>query len=173
MGRKVLIGAIGRPHGVRGFLRVQSFAVPPAAIAGYGVLSDEAGREYRLRLVSDGDMPVVRIDGVRDRDAAQRLTGTRLFAEREAFAPEAEDEFYHADLVGLRAEDAAGQVLGQVAAVNDFGAGAMLDIARSDGETLLLPFTRAAVPVVDLEGGRVVVELPAEIVVEPRAEPAA
>lgn len=166
MGGRVLIGTIGRPHGVRGLLRVQSHATPPAAIVRYGALCDDAGHAYRLALVSDGAMPVVRIDGVSDRDAAARLTGTKLYADRAAFAPEAEDEFYHADLIGLRAEDAAGQALGTVTAVEDYGAGAMLSIAREGGE-VLLPFTRAAVPVVDIKGGRVVVDPPAERVAQP------
>jgi 16S rRNA processing protein RimM len=166
VGGRVLIGTIGRPHGVRGFLRVQSFATPPAAIVRYGALSDEAGRVLRLALVTDGAMPVVRIEGVADRDAAARLTGTKLYADRAAFAPADEDEFYHADLIGLRAEDSAGHTLGTITAVEDYGAGAMLSIAR-DGSEVLLPFTRAAVPVVDIEGGRVVVDPPAETVVQP------
>lgn len=166
MGGRVLIGTIGRPHGVRGLLRVQSHATPPSAIVRYGALNDAAGRAYRLALVSEGVMPVVRIDGVPDRDAAARLTGTKLYADRAAFAPEAEDEFYHADLIGLRAEDPSGHPLGTVTAVEDYGAGAMLSIAR-EGSEVLLPFTRAAVPVVDIKGGRVVVDPPAETVVQP------
>jgi 16S rRNA processing protein RimM len=170
MGGRVLIGTIGRPHGVRGLLRVQSFATPPAAIVRYGALSDGAGQQLHLALVSDGAMPVVRIAGVADRDAAARLTGTKLYADRAAFAPEAEDEFYHADLIGLRAEDASGQPLGTVTAVEDYGAGAMLSIARGGAE-VLLPFTRAAVPVVDIPGGRVVVDPPAEAPAEAGAQP--
>jgi 16S rRNA processing protein RimM len=115
-------------------------------------------------------MPVVRIEGVADREAAARLTGTRLYADRAVLPPPGEDEYYLADLVGLAAEDAAGAPLGTVAAVHDHGAGTFLEIARGTGPALLVPFTRAAVPVVDPASRRIVVEPPAEEVVPPSAE---
>lgn len=167
---RVLLGVIGRPHGVRGHVRVQSFTGRPEAIAAYGPLADEAGtRSFRLEIVRPGELPVVRIEGVTDRDAAARLTGTRLYVDRAALPPPGEDEFYLADLVGCAAVDRAGHALGTVAAVHDHGAGAFLEIVRNAGAALLVPFTRAAVPEIDAAARRLVVSPPAEEVVPPSA----
>ena len=167
---RILLGQFGRPHGVRGLVRVQSFTADPSGIAAYGPVSDEAGtRTFRLRVVQPGEMPVVAVEGVADREAAAKLTGTRLYVARDRLPAPAEDEFYHADLIGLAVEDASGQRLGTIAAVSDHGAGAFLEI-ETGAQPLLLPFTRAAVPVVDLAGGRVVIVPPAEVVVPPSAD---
>jgi 16S rRNA processing protein RimM len=167
---RVLLGVIGRPHGVRGLVRVQSFTAVPEDIAAYGALEDEAGaRTFRLEIVTAGEMPVVRIAGVADRDAAARLTGTKLFVDRAVLPPPEEDEYYLADLVGCAAVDAAGAALGTVAAVHDHGAGAFLEIAREGAPALLVPFTRAAVPEVSLAERRLVVSPPAEEIVRPSA----
>jgi 16S rRNA processing protein RimM len=165
------MGVIGRPHGVRGLVRVQAFTARPEDIAAYGPLSDETGgRTFRLEIVTPGEMPVVRIAGVADRDAAARLTGTRLHVDRAVLPPPEEDEFYLADLVGLAAVDVAGAAVGRVAVVHDHGAGTFLEIAREGAAALLLPFTRAAVPVVDIVGRRVVIDPPAEQIVPPSAD---
>ncbi|HTZ34432.1 MAG TPA: ribosome maturation factor RimM [Stellaceae bacterium] len=172
---RVCMGAIGAPHGVRGAVRVKSFTAPAEAVAGYGALEDESGtRRFALRVIGAApgeDMVIAAIDGVADRDAAEALRGLRLYAPRAALPATAEDEFYHADLVGLAALLADGTALGRVVAVHDFGAGDMLEIARDgDGSRgpgsrgaapVMVPFTRAAVPVVDIAGGRVVIEPPA------------
>jgi len=162
--KRILVGEIGRPHGVRGLVKLRSFTADPAAIASYGPLTDESGsRRFVLTLLSEG---LARIEGVTDRDAAQRLTGTRLYVERDQLPEPEEDEFYFADLIGLRAETAAGQALGTVRAVEEHGAGTFLVL---DGPPeRLIPFTRACVPVVDLDGGRLVVEPPEEITVPPQ-----
>lgn len=167
---RILLGRFARPHGVRGLVRVQSFTADPADIAAYGPVSDEAGaRTFALRVVQQGEMPVVAVEGVADREAAARLTGTALYVARERLpAPETE-EFYHADLIGLAVEDASGRRLGTIAAVNDHGAGAFLEIDTGT-QPLLLPFTREAVPVVDLAQGRVVIAPPEEVVVPPSAD---
>ncbi|MCS6855585.1 MAG: ribosome maturation factor RimM [Elioraea sp.] len=166
---RILLGVIGRPHGVKGLVRVQSFTADPCAIADYGPLADEAGRSIVLRVVMRGATPVCAIDGVADRDAAARLTGTRLYVERAQLPALADpDEFYHADLVGLVAEDDTGRVLGRVASVEDYGAGTFLEIATDEG-LLAVPFTRASVPMVDVARGRLVVVPPAEVVVPPSA----
>ena len=172
---RILLGRIGRPHGVRGLVRVQSFTADPAGIAAYGPVSDEAGtRTFRLRVVQPGEMPVVAVEGVADREAAARLTGTALYVARDRLPAPEEDEFYHADLIGLVVEDGSGRRLGTIASVNDHGAGAFLEIdmatAGKGAQPLLLPFTRAAVPVVDLAGGRVVIVPPEEVVVPPSAD---
>jgi 16S rRNA processing protein RimM len=164
---RILLGRIGRPHGVRGHVRVQSFTADPCDIASYGPVSDDTGtRTFRLRVVQRGELPVVAVEGVADREAAAKLTGTALYVARDRLPAPAEDEFYHADLIGLVVEDASGRRLGTVASVNDHGAGAFLEI-DTGAQPLLLPFTRAAVPVVDLAGRRIVVDPPAEVVVPP------
>lgn len=163
----VLVGEIGRPHGVRGLVRLRSFTADPAAIASYGPLSDESGtRRFVIEWLGNG---LARIEGVEDRDAAARLTGTRLFIPRERLPEPEPDEFYLVDLIGLAAFDEAGAPLGTVRAVEDFGAGAFLTL--SDGvEERLIPFTAIAVPVVDIAGGRIVVRPPVEIVIRPEEE---
>lgn len=161
-GRLVLLGEIGRAHGLRGELRIKSYTADPAAIARYGPLVTEDGRRLTLGSVrpagAQPDMLIARIEGVATREAAEALARTRLLVERERLAaPEDEDEFYIADLVGLAVEDRAGRPAGRVVAVPDFGGGQMLDIAPLSGPTVLVPFTKAFVPEVDIPGGRVVI----------------
>ena len=161
------VATVGAPHGVRGDLRVKSFTSDPLALKDYGALQDENGSRaftvQALRLLKD-DICVARFKDVSDRDAAAALTHLRLFALR-ANMPAIEDgEYFHADLIGLRAVSAAGEAIGLVVAMQNFGAGDMLEIAPAGGgETLLLPFTNAVAPVVDIAGGRIVIEPPAEI----------
>lgn len=162
-GKRIMVGEFGRPHGVRGLLRLRAFTADPAAITAYGPLSDEAGtRQFRLT-VKGPDL--VAVEGVVDRDAAQRLTGTRLFVAREALPPTEEDEFYLADLIGLQVVTEAGEAFGSIRAVEDHGGGAFLVIEGP--HEMLLPFTRQVVPVVDIASGRLVVVPPAEVLVPP------
>ncbi|MBX9701524.1 MAG: ribosome maturation factor RimM [Acetobacteraceae bacterium] len=162
--KRVMVGEIGRPHGVRGLVKLRSFTADPAAIASYGPLTDESGaRRFALTLLAEG---LARIEGVADRDAAQRLTGTRLFVERDRLPPPEEEEYYLADLIGLPAVTEAGVAIGTVRAVEDHGGGAFLILTDAEGRERLIPFTRAAVPVVDLAGGRLVVVPPDEVVAE-------
>jgi 16S rRNA processing protein RimM len=160
---KVLLGEIGRPHGVRGLVRVRSFTAEPEGLTAYGPLTDESGaRHFALELLS---ADLARIDGVADRDAAARLTGTKLYVPREALPPaEDPEEFYLSDLEGLSAFTEAGAPLGRVRAVEDHGAGAFL-VLEGPPERLV-PFTRAAVPAIDLSARQITVVLPAEIVVD-------
>jgi len=175
MTRLVQIGVFGAPHGVRGELRVKSFTADPQALAGYRPLTDEAGaRRFDVaaaRLLKD-DMLVVRLKDVGDRDAAAALTGVGLFAPRDALpATDDEDEFYYADLVGLRAETADGVRLGEVIAVTNFGADDLLEIRLGRSRrTVYLPFTKAVVPLVDMAGGRVVVDPPEGALDEPKPD---
>ncbi len=163
----VLLGRFGAPHGVRGEIRLQSYTADPLAIGSYGPLTDKSGaKTFKLQSVrpQGKDMLVARVEGVADRTGAERLTGVELYIAREKLpAPEDEDEFYLADLVGLRAETREGAQIGVVVAVRNFGAGDILEVApQAGGETLLFPFTKAVVPVVDISGGRVVIEPPEE-----------
>jgi 16S rRNA processing protein RimM len=157
------MGVIGRPHGVRGLVHVTSYTSDPAALARYGPLEDQKGEKYRLAWAGEGvaRLTVVGADGERpisDRAAAALLTNRRLYLQRSALPPPDDEEFYLADLIGLAAFDRAGAALGRVSAVHDYGAGASLEIGA-----LLVPFTRASVPEVDLAGGRVVVVPPSAV----------
>jgi 16S rRNA processing protein RimM len=172
---RILMGVVGRPHGVRGLVHVQSFTADPEALAGYGVLEDARGRTFTLRWESEGIARLAeRLGGrdvaVADRTAAAALTNTRLYVPRSALPPAEEDEYYLADLIGLWAETAAGEVLGRVVLVHDYGAGTSLEIApERAGPALILPFTARAVPLVDVLGGRIVVDPPETTDGEPQA----
>jgi 16S rRNA processing protein RimM len=165
---RILLGVIGRPHGVRGLVRVTSHTADPAALAAYGPLSDDRGRCFVLHWRGAGLAEVEELVGglavkVTDRTAAEKLTNTRLFIDRAHLPEPEEEEFYLADLIGLTAMDVDGRMLGRVGAVHDYGAGASLEIVRDGAPPLLVPFTRAAVPEVDIAAGRVSVDLPHEV----------
>jgi len=166
------MGVVGRPHGVRGLVHVHSYTADPADLSAYGELENEQGRCFRLRWKSDGVAEIFEIiEGKRvavaTREAAQALVNTRLFVPREKLPKPAEDEFYLVDLIGLQAVDADGKELGRVDTVHDYGAGASLEIGR-----IIVPFTRACVPVVDLAARRITVVIPDEIIVEPSRQDA-
>ena len=163
--KRVMVGEIGRPHGVRGLVRLRAFTEDPAAIAAYSPLTDESGTRRFALTLKGGD--IAAIEGVADRDAAQRLTGTKLYVERDRLPPPEEEEFYLTDLIGLAAVTEGGESLGRVRAVEDHGAGAFL-IVDGGGREHLLPFTKAVVPGVDIAGGRVTVVPPGEIIVAPQ-----
>jgi 16S rRNA processing protein RimM len=158
------MGVVGRPHGVRGLLHVQSYTADPADLPGYGPFHDGRGRQFTLRWLREGIAEVSEVvDGaarpVADRDAAERLVNLKLFADRERLPAPDEEEFYLSDLIGLEAVGADGAALGVVQAVHDYGAGASLEIGA-----LMVPFTRLAVPEIDLAAGRVTVAPPVEVV---------
>ena len=162
---KVCVGVITGAHGVRGQVRVKSFTTEPADIAAYGPLSDADGKqEFSLELtgVAKGVL-LARIQGVSDRDAAEALRGVELFVERNAFPETDEEEFYHADLVGLDAFLADGSRYGAVRALHDFGAGDVIEITVVAGGTVVLPFTQAVVPEIDIEAGNITIAPPTEI----------
>ena len=157
-------------HGVRGLVRVKPFTADPAAVTAYGPVGDEAGRRrFALTLLNrHKDQWLARIDGIDDRNAAEGLRGTGLFVDRSALPPpDDDDEFYHADLIGLAVVLPDGSRIGQVRAVHDFGAGDLLELTADDGRIVTVPFTREAVPEVDLSAGRVVVVPPEELMAEP------
>jgi 16S rRNA processing protein RimM len=165
----ILMGVIGKPHGVRGLVRVNAFTADPEALAAYAPLLDAKGREFALEWVTGNVAQLTEITPsgrrrITDRDEAERLTNTELFAPRSALPQTDDEEFYFADLIGLTATDAAGQTLGTVAAVHDYGGGTSLEIAPG---ALLVPFTRDAVPVVDIAAGHLVVNPPIETAAAP------
>ncbi len=164
---RICLGVVVGAHGIRGLVKVKSFTAEPEAIARYGPLADERG-EQRMALELVGahkGVLLARIAGVDDRNAAERLKGTRLYVNRAALPEPEEEEFYEADLVGLEAVRRDGSSLGKVAAVHDFGAGASLEIEDAAGKSVIVPFTRAAVPEIDIAGGRLVVEPPEGLLV--------
>ena len=158
---RILLGVVGRPHGVRGLVHVHCYASDPASLAAYGPLTDEAGRRWTLEWRGAGVAALrdERGQSVADRTAAEKLVNVRLYVERERLPEPGEEEFYLADLIGLAAEAPDGSSLGTISAVHDYGAGASLEIGA-----LLVPFTKACVPTVDMAGGRVVVCPPGEVV---------
>ena len=171
--RRILMGVVGRPHGVRGLVRVHSYAAVPADLATYGTLSDDRGQDWTLRWRGENIAELTDASGrtLRDRDEAAALVNRRLFVDRDRLPEPGEDEFYLADLVGRAGgEWAAGPVrtVGTVLAVHDYGAGPILELG-GDGRSVLLPFTRLCVPEVQLAAGRIVVAMPDEIEVPDRS----
>jgi 16S rRNA processing protein RimM len=161
----ILMGVVGRPHGVRGLVHVHSYTEEPTDLARYSPLLDERGKRWSLAWRGDGVAELRDAEGqpIADRSAAERLVNMRLSVERDRLpAPEAED-FYLADLIGLEAVDQAGAPIGQVVAVHDYGAGTSLEIERANAAALLVPFTRAAVPEVNVGKRKVIVVPPEEI----------
>ena len=163
--RRILMGVVGRPHGVRGLVHVHSYTANPADLAGYGPLLDDSGRAWMLAWRGEGVAALSDAEGrtVADRGAAERLTNTRLYVERDRLPPPGPDEFYLADLVGLAALDRSGRLVGRVAVVHDYGAGTSLEIERDGEAPLLLPFTEACVPDIDPAAGTLVVVPPDEL----------
>jgi 16S rRNA processing protein RimM len=164
-GLPILLGVFGAAHGVRGELRLKSYTADPMAIARYGPLTAEDGRVFELRAARPykADMLIVSVKGVDDRDAAERLVNLELHAPRQALGSTGEDEFFHADLIGLTAVAEDGASIGRVVALHDFGAGDILEVAPGGGgATRYYPFTKAVVPRIDLGAGRLVLVPPAE-----------
>ncbi len=167
---RIQVGVIGRAHGVRGWVKVTSHTADPSDLTAYGPLFDSQDQVLRLNWKADGIAEVTRVvNGVpvriSNRAEAEKLTNTRLFIDRSALPPADADEFYLADLIGLTAVDFAGEPLGRVSVVHDYGAGASLEVERPAASALLIPFTAHCVPTVDLGAGRLVVVLPDEVVV--------
>jgi len=159
---RVCVGAIAGAFGVRGEVRLKSFCAQPEAIAAYAPLWSEDGtRHFLVRLgqaIPNGFS--ARLSGIATREEAEALKGLRLFAERSKLPVLPDDEFYHADLIGLTVLDTGGAVLGRVSAVLNHGAGDILEIQRPGKGNALLPFTLAVVPTVDLTAGRIIADPP-------------
>jgi 16S rRNA processing protein RimM len=163
----VLLGEFGRAHGLKGEVRLKSYTADPLAIAGYSPLTGGDGRSYAIQSVRQaaGDQPdmlVARVAGVSDRTGAEALNRVALHVARDRLATETEeDEFLLADLIGLVAETEDGAVLGTVTTVPNFGGGDLIEILPSGGrQSVLVPFTRACVPRIDIAGGKLVVTAP-------------
>jgi 16S rRNA processing protein RimM len=162
-GGRVCVGALAGAFGVRGEVRLKSFCAEPEAVATYGPLHTEDGGRY-FEVTLTRPIPggfAARLSGVATREAAEALKGARLYAERERLPALPDDEFYHADLIGLSVQDTGGAPLGEVVAVHDHGAGDLLEVRlKGSKATVLLPFTLEAVPTVDLAARRIVADPP-------------
>ena len=163
MTTRVCVGAVAGSFGVRGEVRLKCFTAEPEAIAAYGPLQSEDGaRSFEVTLTR----PVkggyaARLSGVTSKEAADALRGTRLYVDRAGLPEPGEEEFYHADLIGLAVHDTGGALLGHVKAVQNHGASDLLELRLPDGsQTVLLPFTKAIVPTIDLAAGRLVADPP-------------
>lgn len=163
--RPVCVGEITAAHGVRGAVKIRAFTADARSLPEYAPLFDEtAKRRFDVIFQSFAkDHWLAKLKGVEDRNAAEALRGTRLYIDRAQLPATDEDEFYHADLIGLEAAFASGETFGTVKAVYDFGGGDMLEIAKAEGGTALLPFTRAVVPTIDLAAQRLTIAPPEEI----------
>ncbi len=155
MQNPVQMAVIGAAHGIRGEVRVKTFTGDPLALGEYGPLYSSDGRAFKvLDIRPAGNVVVVRFKGVADRNAAEALNGTALFVDRSALPDDGEEgSFYHADLIGLAVRDDGDQPVGRIVAVQNFGGGDILEVTRDGGNEVLIPFTQAAVPVVDVAGG--------------------
>lgn len=156
-----MLAEIGAAHGIRGEVRVKSHTADPLAFGRYGPLFGSDGRTYEVAAMRvAGKFVVTRFRGVEDRSAAERIRGVKLSVPRSALPDDMleEGEYYHADMIGLSVADVAGKDYGHVVAVHDFGAGDVIEILGPRGDTAMVPFSRAAVPVVDIAGGRMVVD---------------
>ena len=168
MAAPICVARIGAAHGVRGAVRLWTFTEDPLAVKAYGpLLTKDGARQFELTSAREAKGHLVAtLKGISTREEAERLNGIELYVAREKLPDTDADEYYHADLIGLAAVNAAGEPLGRVIAIHNFGAGDIIEIAPPSGSTLLLPFTNAVVPSVDVAGGRVVIELPDEIEVD-------
>ena len=162
MSERVCVGAIAGAFGVKGEVRLKSFCAEPTAIGDYGPLFTEDGqRSFSVKLgqpIPNGFS--ARLGGVGTREAAEALRGTRLYADRDKLPTLPDDEFYHADLIGLTMLDTGGAVIGKVTAVLNHGAGDILEVQRAGKGSALVPFTLAVVPTVDVAGGRIIADPP-------------
>lgn len=164
---RVCVGAIAGSFGVKGEVRLKSFCAEPEDVASYGPLVSEDGeRSWEIeitRAVKNGF--AARLTGVTSKEAADALRGTRLYAPRDKLPDLPDDEYYYADLIGLLVSDTGGEPIGKVKAVLNHGAGDLLEVAGPGMKSpLLLPFTLAVVPTVDLKSGRIVVDPPEEVI---------
>jgi 16S rRNA processing protein RimM len=162
---QICVARIGAAHGVRGAVKLWTFTEDPLAVRDYGPLMTKDGaRQFEVTHVREArDHLVATLKGIATREDAERLNGLELYVAREKLPDTDEGEYYHADLIGLAAVNAADEPLGRVIAIHNFGAGDIIEIAPAKGATMLLPFTNAVVPTVDLANGRVVIELPQEV----------
>lgn len=155
--KRVCLGRASGARGLKGEVRIRTFTEDPLAIGSYGPLEDEAGeRSFEIEKVTAAKEGVIaRLKGVTSREDAEALKGTEFYVARDRLPDPLDDsEFYHADLVGLVAVSADGAALGTVVAVQNYGAGDLLEVRpATGGNTVLVPFTQEIVPDIDRDAG--------------------
>ena len=168
----ILLGVVGGAHGIKGEVRIKSFTEDPTDIKAYGPLFDAKGNKYTIRTARiQKNVVVVTINEIADRNGAELLNGTELFVDRSALPEDDEDEFYQSDIVGMAVESVDGAAIGTVIAFHDFGAGEVIEIKPERGSSVMIPFSEAAVPDIDVERRVMIVEpLAAGLVSDPEAE---
>ncbi len=168
----VLLGVVSGVRGLRGEVRIRSYTADPEDLTAYGPLWDKDGvNSYRVKVSGQAKGQLIaRIEGASDRNAAEALKGLELHIPRSSLPDPDDDEFYHSDLVGLQAVSVTGEVLGTVSAVEDFGAGDVLEISHGPYKGLVVPFTKDVVTVVDLDAGQLTVDPPAGLLEPPDDE---
>ncbi len=162
MNQDVLLAAVIGAQGLKGEVKAKLFTATPDALPRYGVLHTKSGRKLKItafRPAKEGEA-VITFEGVGDRDAAEALKGVELFVDRAALPQPDEDEFYHADLIGLEVRDSEGRVLGRVSALHNFGANDVLEFVRADGDSVHIAFTKETVPVIHVAEGLIIVAVP-------------
>jgi 16S rRNA processing protein RimM len=159
---RVCLGVVTGPHGIQGAVRIKSFTEMPEDIARYGPLRDKRGhRSFQVEFLGIAKGVVIaRLSGVEDRRQAEALRGVQLYLPRSALPQIEAEEYYHADLIGLVAVLGDGTPVGRVRAIHDFGAGDTLELVRPDAPPIMVPFTRAVVPIIELAAGRLVLDPP-------------
>lgn len=170
MSKDVLLAIVLGAQGLKGGTKVKTFTEAPGKLGLYGPLHTRDGRKFRVASLRESkDLAIVQFEGVTTRSAAESLKGVELYVSRTVLPNPDEQEFYHADLIGLHAEDTEGRRIGKVVAIHNFGASDVVEIERDDSNgTVLIPFTREVVPTIDIENGRVVIATPEEVEAEAR-----
>lgn len=162
MAKDVLLAAVMGAQGLKGEVKAKIFTATPDALPRYGELHTQDGRKFKItafRPAKEGEA-VIAFEGVNDRNAAEALKGVQLFVARDALPATEDEEFYHADLIGLDARDSEGRSLGKVAAVHNFGASDVIELVRPDGDQVHLAFTRETVPHIHIADGYIIVAVP-------------
>jgi 16S rRNA processing protein RimM len=167
--RDVLLAAVIGAQGLKGEVKAKLFTAAPDALPRFGVLHTRDGRKLKItafRPTKEGEA-VIAFEDVRDRSQAEALKGTELFVDRAALPQTDEDEFYHADLIGLEVRDSEGRVLGKVSALHNFGASDVMEFTRPDGDTVHIAFTKETVPVISIAEGYIIVAVPEDDEADP------
>ena len=158
---RLSIGAVASAHGVRGQFKVKPFTAMPRDIASYGpVWVGDRQLTLVIRGMTANGLVIVAADGISSREAAEALRGNELLVDRTALPDVGEDEVYHADLIGLAAVTAGGEMIGAVTGLHDFGAGELIEICPPKGPTVMLPFEGDYITNIDFDGGRIVLNPP-------------
>ncbi len=160
--KSLCIAVVTGAHGVHGNLRLKAFTQDPLAILGYKAMKTEAGESYKVKnaRVHKADSIIVKFEDVTTRDKAEAMKGTKLYIQRSELPDLEEEEFYHADLVGLKVHDLSGKCIGNVTALHNFGAGDLLEIVIGENsDPQMISFTKVYVPEINIKAGHVVVDM--------------